>query len=137
MPSLSVINQSRKRGDVDWWRQERHRPGTALIDWLLPIMRKVYYECLFTFLSCGGVTLHCTNLCPLFFKWSVFPDKHMNRNLMLLKSTLWRSPWVIIFIVFKDKAGIMMHYLEITCYCFLSTCSKCLSWDSNSDISFS
>ena len=26
----------------DWWRQGHHRPSTAVIDWLLPIMREVH-----------------------------------------------------------------------------------------------
>ena len=26
----------------DWWRQGCHWPSTALIDWLMPIMRKIY-----------------------------------------------------------------------------------------------
>ena len=28
---------------VDWWHQGCHKPSTALIDWLLPIKRKVYW----------------------------------------------------------------------------------------------
>ena len=28
---------------VDWWRHERYRSSTALVDWLLLIMRKVYH----------------------------------------------------------------------------------------------
>ena len=37
---------------VDWWRQGCHRPSTAIIDRLLPIMRKVYIPlCHFNFKS--------------------------------------------------------------------------------------
>ena len=44
-PHFRYTNQNRKRGSVDWWRQEPHRLSTVLIDWLSPIMRKIYYNC--------------------------------------------------------------------------------------------
>ena len=41
VPSLWLMTESEAKY-VDWWRQTHHRPSTALIDWLLPIKRKVY-----------------------------------------------------------------------------------------------
>ena len=41
VPHFWLMTKSKGRY-VDWWCQERHRSSTALINWLLPIMRKLY-----------------------------------------------------------------------------------------------
>ena len=38
----SSIKTESEGKSVDWWGQERWRPGTVLIDWSLPILGKVF-----------------------------------------------------------------------------------------------
>ena len=61
---------------VDWWRQGRHRPSRALIDWLLPIMRKVYYgtEGLYSPRNWKGESVLQTILVLHMGGWFVLPD---------------------------------------------------------------